>query len=456
MTPKAWQTAIIEKGELYRVGGAVRDVLFGIEHDPQDEDFLVRGIAPRTLESILRRHGRAVLVGKSFGVYKFRASGESVDHDIAFPRKEISTGPGHRDFAVEYDHRLPIEADLGRRDFTINAVAQNVADGSLVDPFRGGRDAADRVLRMIFPRAFQEDPLRILRGVRFAARFHLKIDRATYSAMLDAAPLVATISVERIQEEFNRILKQCEQPSTAFEELRRVGVLQMLLPELNEAYGIEQNIHHPDDVYWHSLKSADAAPMDNLLVRWAALLHDLGKVAAKQEIEDPEEGRKVVFYGHEDISADITQAVLTRLRFGKDFVKRCRHLVQHHMIRYDSEWNRSSVRRFIRRIGEANLDDMFALKAADVLSRDRYDKLDENEELRRRAQAELEDAHALKITDLKIDGDDVMKVLGIPASARVGVILSSLFERVTEDPSLNERDTLLGIVKREYGEDTAG
>lgn len=450
MSALPWQKEILERGELYVVGGVVRDALLGIHPLHQDEDYLVRGITPRGLEDILNRHGRVTLVGKSFGVYKFTAAGETFVHDIAFPRREESTGPGHRDFHIRSDHELPVEDDLGRRDFTINAIARSVRDGTYVDPFGGRRDIESRILRMIFPEAFEQDPLRILRGVRFAARFDLTIDPSTRKAMRDGVHLLETLSPERVQEELSKLMVQCVHPSVGFDELQRLGALGVLLPELDRAVGVEQNVHHPDDVYWHSLKSCDEAPMANLLVRWAALLHDLGKVDAKRTVADDDGTSKVVFYGHEDIGAEIARRVLTRLRFSADFTRRCRHLVAQHMIRYDSEWNRSSVRRFIGRIGEENLDDMFALKTADVMSRGRVDKQEENEELQERVRREVAEAHALKIGDLEIDGRDVMDVLGVAAGKRVGEVLQEIFERVLDDPSLNRREALLKMLKTDF------
>lgn len=450
MNASPWQTEILQRGELYLVGGYVRDLLFGIEPLQQDEDYVVRGVTPHALEEILERHGQATLVGKSFGVYKFKSAGEGFTHDIAFPRKEVSTGPGHRDFRVEWDHEVPLEADLGRRDFTINAVARSVRDGSLVDPFDGRKDIASRTLRMLFPQAFEEDPLRILRGIRFTTRFDLVIDGATRRAMEAAVPRLDSLSPERVQEELCKLMVQCPRPSAGFDTLQQLGALAILMPELERAVGVEQNVHHPDDIYWHSLKSCDKAPATNLLVRWAALLHDLGKVDTKQTVTDDHGSERVVFYGHETVGADIAARVLRRLRFSSDFTRRCVHLVAHHMIRYDPEWTRSTVRRFIGRIGEEHLDDMFALKEADVLSRDRYDKLEENDELQDRVRVELEAEHALKIADLAVDGRDVMDTLGITAGERVGEVLRSLFERVLDDPALNDRDTLMRMLEEDF------
>ncbi|MDH3215930.1 MAG: HD domain-containing protein [Candidatus Krumholzibacteria bacterium] len=450
MKLEKWQKAVIEHGELYRVGGAVRDELLGVEHSHEDVDFLVRGISAKLFEKLLSRHGRLALVGKSFGVYKFKPTGEDIEHDIAFPRREKSTGPGHHDFDVEWEENLPVETDLARRDFTINAIAQSVLDGRIVDPFSGRKDIERHTLRMIFPEAFSEDPLRILRGIRFAARFSLVIEPETAAAMKKSTSLLASLSAERIQEELSKLLVQCERPSEPLAQMRKLGVLEVVFAELDHTFGIEQNEYHADDLFWHSLKSCDEAPRDNLLVRWAALLHDLGKVEARQVIREPDSPERVVFYGHEDVSARITQEVLGRLRYAADFVKRCRHLVKNHMVRYVPEWNRSTVRRFIRTIGEEDLEDMFALRRADLLSRGDGGPVEEVDELERRVRDELQSQHALKIEDMAIDGDDVMRVLGIGPGERVGRILHELFERVLETPSLNERETLLAIVEASY------
>ncbi len=444
MTPAGWQDEIIQRGELYRVGGSVRDKLLGLP-DTHETDFLVRGLPPAELEALLSRHGRVVLVGKAFGVYKFSPAGSPWTVDIAYPRLETSTGVGHRDFEVRWDWNLPVEDDLGRRDFTINAIAERVPEGTRFDPCGGERDLRDRVLRAIFPRAFEEDPLRILRGARFSARFALRVDAGTLDLMRRAAPLVDTVSPERVQDEFTRTLTQCERPAAAFELLRTTGALARLLPELERCVGVTQNQYHPDDVYWHSLKTLDAAAPD-LLVRWAALLHDTGKVDARQVVRD-EDGERVVFYGHEDVSARLTEAVLTRLRYPHALVNACRHLVQEHMFRYSRSWNPSTLRRFMRRVGVAHLDDLFMLREADCRSRALDDELAALDDLRARVAAELAAAATLGVGDLDVNGDDVMRVLGIGPGPRVRAVLEELLERVTDDPALNERERLLGEIK---------
>jgi tRNA nucleotidyltransferase (CCA-adding enzyme) len=445
--PTPWQQEIIEQGELYRVGGSVRDRLLGLDHIV-DSDYLVRGIEPARLEAMLARHGRVALVGKVFGVYHFVPRGETAC-DIAFPRTESSTGPGHRDFSIETDWRLPVAEDLRRRDFTINAIAERLPDETLIDPYDGAGDLSRRALRMIFPEAFQEDPLRILRGARFAARFDLTPEPSTLAAMRGASGLLATVSAERIQDELSKLLLQCIRPSVGFDLLHTCGGLGVVLPELERCAGVTQNEYHPDDVYWHSLKSCDAAPRDSLVVRWAALLHDAGKVDTRQIVHD-EDGPRVVFYGHEEVSAEIAERLLDRLRYPRSLVNRCVRLIREHMFRYENAWKPATIRRFMARVGVDHVDDLFALREADCRSRDLVDEITALQELRERVGAELRERSSVHITDLAVDGDDVMRALHIEAGPEVGRILQRLLDRVLERPELNQSDELLRLAHEEF------
>ncbi len=444
-----WQNDLLTCGELYRVGGSVRDELLGLQA-VQDTDYLVRGLPPERLEEILGKYGKLVLVGRAFGVYKFAPRGTSEAFDIAFPRRERSLGPGHREFSVNWDWRMDVVDDLKRRDFTINAMARSVRDGLLVDPLRGQEDLDSRLLRMIFPAAFVEDPLRILRGIRFACRFGLTVERETWKTMIQSAPLMDTLSAERVQAELTGILVQCHRPSGAFGMMRETGVLARVLPEIDRCAGVSQNEYHPDDVFIHSVKTCDQVPRNNLVVRWAALLHDIGKVDRRQMVHDEKLGDRVVFYGHQAASAEAAVGVLRRLRYRNALIKKCEILVRHHMFNYNPAWKPATVRRFIRQVGEANLEDLFLLREADVRSRDPESQFDDLRELRGRVSEELAERAVLKVSDLAVDGEDVKRLCGLEPGPVVGKILGNVLEAVLEEPGLNERDRLLEWIKERY------
>jgi tRNA nucleotidyltransferase (CCA-adding enzyme) len=448
MTLSDWQKAILDAGELYVVGGAVRDDLLGVTADDPEVDYLVRMIPPDRLEELLERFGRVELVGKSFGVYKFRPRDSAEVFDIAFPRRERSLGPGHREFDVDWDWQLDIEKDLARRDFTINAIARDLRDGRIVDPHGGRRDLENRLLRMMFPRAFDEDPLRILRGIRFSVAMGLSVDPETLGAMRSGSQLLDTLSAERVQEELTKTLKRCDRPSGAFQTMHDIGALEKILPELDRCAGVTQNEFHIDDVFVHSLKTCDFAPRSNLAVRWAALLHDVGKVDSKKTVSDEKLGDRVVFYGHQMLSAETAVRVLRRLRYANDFVKHCENLIRHHMFDYEPAWKPSTVRRFIRRVGVDNLEDLFALRRADAASRGPGEKSEGLEELESRIRIELDARHGTSIGDLAVDGRDVMQACGLSGGPGVGRALNELLEAVLEDPELNDRETLLGMLKQ--------
>src|SRR3989338_3342592 len=227
-----FERAILEAGgDVYEVGGTVRDRLLKLPH--KDRDYLVTGIPLESLSVLLKPFGRVVFVGKSFGVLKFSPFNEKdITHDIAIPRKEVSTGTGHRDFEVAYDHKLPVEVDLGRRDFTINAMAWNIKTGETVDPFGGREDLKKGILRQVFRQAFIEDPLRLLRAVQFAARLEFEIEEETLASMKEHAELIKTVSGERISEEIKKLFS-AKRPSKGFEIMDKAGLLPHIFPEVS-------------------------------------------------------------------------------------------------------------------------------------------------------------------------------------------------------------------------------
>ena len=305
--------------------------------------------------------------------------------------------------------------------------------GELVDPFGGQRDLEARIVRAVGePRErFAEDALRTLRAVRFATRLGFVIDPRTAEAIRDSAALAKDLSGERIQQEITKMLA-APKPSEAFRLLSDLGLLNVICPELEIAKETPQDKAVAQNVFEHSLATLDATPADDLVLRLAGLFHDIGKPATFADGH---------FHQHE----------LRRWRFDKDTVTRVTHLIRNHMIWYQSEWTPSAVRRFIRKVGLENIPALFALRKADNIgSGARSPRMYALEALWERVQEEIRAASAFSLKDLAIDGNDVMKELGIPPSPEVGRILNELFERVTDDPKLNTRDSLLRLA-RELG-----
>ena len=435
----SWEQAVIGEGELYIIGGVVRDLLLGGTCDSPDTDYVACRIEYERLVSLLEPFGRTHLVGKSFGVIKFDApDGETVD--ISLPRTEVSTGGGHRDFDVRHDPTLPIATDLERRDFTINSMALGLHDERLVDPLGGRGDLERGILRVNRESSFLEDPLRMLRGVQFMARFALVVDADTRRLMEKHHALIGTVSAERVREELNKLMLS-RRPSDGFVFMHETGLLREVLPELEDTWGVEQNEFHPDDVFFHSVKSCDAAPPD-LAVRWAALMHDIEKPDSKQTVKG-----RTVFYGHQDAGAETAVRILERLRFPADFTRRVSTLVAQHMFNITDEWSDGALRRFVARVGRENLEDLLALRIADARSRGDGEVEANVEWIRGEIGRILEQDGTLKRTDLAISGRDVMELLDLEEGERIGEVLGALLERVLDDPTLNERETLLELVR---------
>ncbi len=436
-----WERAVLERGRLLLVGGVVRDMLLHERSPNVDVDYIAAGIEQAELISLLEGMGRTDLVGKTFGVIKFRTpEGETVD--ISLPRSEFSTGPSHRDFNVTFDPTLPVEKDLERRDFTINSMAFDLATSRLIDPMGGRDDLEAKILRVNREDSFIEDPLRILRGVQFAARFSLTVDGGTRRLMERDAHLIADVSPERIRDELNKMMLLASSPGSGFTFMHEAAILPYVLPELDETFGVEQNEFHPDDIFHHSLKSCDLAARE-LHIRWSALLHDLGKKKMKQV----HEGR-VVFYRHEVESAEIATRILGRLAFPRQFVQRVVHLIENHMFNITGEWSDSAVRRLIAKVGRENIDDLLLLRMADGASRDDGEIDEEVEFARNRIEKIIEADSVFKREDLPIDGDDIMRITGIAQGPEVGALLDELLELVIDDPEYNDRERLLGEIEK--------
>ena len=417
----------------YVVGGCVRDAIRGV--DPQDWD-VATDATPEEIQKLFARS----LYTNRFGTVIVR-SGE---HEV-----EVTTYRVEADYS---DHRRPdrvaftdsLTLDLSRRDFTMNAMAwkpgRNGTPGELVDPFGGQRDLDARILRAVGEpeERFREDALRMLRAVRFATLLDMRIDDRTAAAIRACAPLAETLSGERINQEITKIMG-APRPSVAFRMLSDVGLLAVLCPELEECKKTPQDKIAAQDVFEHSLATVDATPANDLVLRLAGLFHDIGK---------PETFADGHFHQHEFVGEFKARQILRRWKFDKETVAEVTHLIRNHMFWYETHWTDSAVRRFIRKIGLDIIPALFALRRADNIgSGARSPRMYALEALWQRVQEQIAAANAFSLHDLAIDGNDVMRELGIPPSPDVGHILNALFERVLDEPALNTREKLIELAK---------
>jgi putative nucleotidyltransferase with HDIG domain len=438
---------VLPPGSLYAVGGRVRDELRaergGIALTAKDLDYVVTGVAADDLRQCLQRLGRVDLVGAAFAVFKVTSDGQTVD--VALPRRERSTGIGHRDFEVQSGPDISLADDLSRRDFRMNMIARALPGGELIDPYGGEADIRAHRLDILTPSAFEEDPLRLLRAAQFAARFEYEPTEATRAAMTEAAPLVVSVSAERVHDELVKLFERAAKPSIGLRLLQETGVLAFVWPELLEGVGVMQNEWHAYDVWRHNLETLDATPPGDAVLRLAALLHDVGKPRTK---DGPH------FYRHEMVGAEMARDMLSRLRFPNATVAAVEHLVRHHMYSQDPALTEAAVRRFIRRIGPENLKRQFAIRWADIAGSGLPKRDDSNERFEARVWDEVAREPAFSVADLYVDGSDVIERMvahGIVDATyrgdqRVGETLQRLFEQVTDRPERNERQTLLALM----------
>jgi putative nucleotidyltransferase with HDIG domain len=410
----------------YVVGGALRDTLLGLA--ATDWDLATDALPEQTLTVF-----PGAAYENAFGTVAVRRDRQ--DYEITTFRSEHDYADFRRPHGVEFGASL--DADLARRDFTVNALAWGANPGAsprLHDPFDGAADVTSRTLRAVGdPRQrFEEDALRMLRAVRLAAALGFEIEPATLAAITSCAPLAAHLSGERIAMELDRILA-AERPSVGLRLLDETGLLDAVLPELAAQRGIPQNKIPGNDLWDHTLATIDAAP-NHPVVRLAALLHDIGKPATQADGH---------FYGHETVGADLARALLDRLHEPRAVGDRVGHLVRQHMFRYEPSWSDAAVRRFIGKVRPDAIEELFALREADNIGSGVERDADGLGELRARVESEMRAGPVLDRSALAIDGDDLIRELGLAPGPGLGRVLESLLERVIEEPGLNEAPTLL-------------
>ncbi len=395
-------------------------------------------------EEVQRLFHRVIPTGIEHGTVTVVFKGENFELTTFRTEAEYSDGR-HPD---EVHFETNIDADLSRRDFTMNGMAIDVSSGRLHDPFGGRRDIQARTVRAIGDPAsrLREDGLRIMRAFRFAAQLEFEIDEKTYLALLEARDGVTGVAVERIRDELVRML-EAPMPSLGLSLMHRSGTLDLVLPELDRCAGTPQEGAVISDLLDHLLLACDGAPSERLEVRIAALLHDIGKPDTRGEKEDG----SIHYHGHDELSAQLCEQILTRLRFPTRTVRYVTRLVAAHMQHYTPQWSDAALRRFVHRVGPDAVWDLIALQRADAYGKiGRSPQRSPLDELEDRVSEVLQEDAALSLRDLAVNGRDLQREAGIPAGPALGQVLDFLLETVLDDPDQNDRETLLNIGRNYY------
>jgi putative nucleotidyltransferase with HDIG domain len=423
--------------DAYLVGGAVRDELLGL--DSKDADFLVLSVDTEQLRAALAPHGRVedlVVAGRLVGVRlipRDKRIRELTRAGIEFapPRREVSTGPGRHDFEIVADPSLSLEDDMRRRDFTVNAMARRVSDDELLDPLGGRADLEARRLRTVSPQSFLEDPLRMIRALRFVSQLGFEPDGTLLEQMRDEAAGVKLVSGERIggglaadgMGELSKLLMGAE-PARALTIARDTGVLAELIPEFA---AVSEKLS--DHIFAVVQTSADAG--DTLAVRLAALFHDVGKPIDRDPL------------GHARVGAEIAAETLRRLRYPSRLVSRVVAIVRGHpFLAKSAPHEPRELRRYLADYGDELAADITAMRFADLRAKDR----DASALEKLAAGLERERANPHRIADLAVGGDDLIDA-GFTAGPALGAALQALLDAVIDEPELNTREQLLAKAK---------
>jgi tRNA nucleotidyltransferase (CCA-adding enzyme) len=362
-----------------------------------------------------------------------------------------------------------LSEDLMRRDFSINALAveispeyleqakgdwladlsneypgfRNVPTAAItvVDEHQGLDDLDKKIIRTVGgpSERFAEDALRMLRTIRFSVQLNMSIDPETFDALTQQAELLKHISGERIRDEFLKMISS-NFPKEAVTLLDETGLLKEFLPELLAAKEVQQGGHHTTDVWVHSLDALDSCPSPDPIVRLATLLHDIGKPVTYELSQG-----KPTFYNHEVVGARIAKNIAQRLKLSKKEIDRVFLLVRHHMFYYQPENSDASIRRFMRKVGIENLDDILALREGDRLGSGARKTSWRLEEMKERMHEQLH--QPMDLGDLAINGSELMEALSLEPGPQIGKLLHHLFELVLDSPELNQKEELLKLAR---------
>lgn len=437
--------------EAYAVGGCVRDLLLG--RLPKDWDICTNAL-PEQVQAIFP----ASFCENKFGTV-------SVKTDSAKDNLKIVEITTYRVDAPYSDKRHPDEVsftpnlkeDLARRDFTINALALGL-DKKIIDPFGGQEDLSAGIIRTVgeADKRFNEDALRLLRAVRFSVELKFveqvslssvkqsfTIEQKTQEAIKKNARWLKAIAKERVRDELVKIIMS-ESPAEGILMLHDLGLLEFVIPELEKGWGVAQNKHHIYSIFEHGIFSLKFAAQKkyNLVVRLAALLHDVAKPQAKRG-----EGENATFYNHDIMGARVAARILEQLHFDNETIKRVANLIRYHMFVYDvGTVTAAAVRRLLVRVGKENMADLIALRVADRLGsgvpKAQPYRLRHFQYMVERVQND-----PISVKALKINGNDLMAVLQIKPGPKIGAILDVLLAEVITEPKKNVKEKLLARAK---------
>ncbi len=422
--------------EAYIVGGCVRDFLRGVE--PQDWD-VTTNAKPEEIQKVFPNS----FYENNFLTVTARTKSKNpklAEIEITTYRLEAKYSDKRHPDEVKYAKTL--EDDLARRDFTINAMALEMkgVKKNVIDPFDGQKDLKDKIIRTVGKpeERFNEDALRMLRAARFATTLGFEIEKKTAEAIKENCLWLEAISKERIRDEFVKII-MADKAADGVELLRELKLLKYIVPELLDNYGVSQNKHHIYDCYQHAIKSLEFAAKKkfNMYVRLAALLHDIAKPIVKAG-----QGEEATFYNHEIVGAKITFQILNNLKFSKKEVEKITKLVRYHLFYYNvGEVGDSSVRRLVRNMGPENMEELLQVRYADRIGSG-VPKAEPYKLRHLKYLIEKVSQDPISAKMLKIDGNDLIKLLNLQPGPRIGQILDILLGYVLDDPKNNSKEFL--------------
>ena len=419
--------------EGYVVGGCVRDLLMGKE--PNDWD-ITTNAKPEDIQRIFPEH----IYENTFGTVGVKTGSDKPDLaiiEITPYRIEGKYADKRHPEEIEFVSKL--EDDLGRRDFTVNAVAMN-SSGEITDPFGGQADIKLKTIRTVGEAEdrFSEDALRLLRAIRFATVLGFKIEERTLKAVKQNANWLIAISKERVRDEFIKIIES-DNAYDGILLLEETGLLQYIVPELREGIGVGQNLHHIYSVWEHNTRALKytVEKKYSLAVRFGALFHDIGKPRTKRG-----EGKYSTFYGHDVIGGKMTAKIMERLKFPNNLSEKVTKLVRYHLFYYNvGEVTESSIRRLLVNVGSESMEDLIKVREADRIGSGRPKAVPYK--LRHMKYIIEKISHdPISVKMLKFDGEDIMKELKIKPGPKIGLILNFLLAEILDDPIKNKKEYL--------------